>query len=615
LELELQRIDLAVQQAQIELEAIKSQEEYIQSQKEMYERLLEDAQQREETNEKLIEKYKKIVEETNDPAKKQYALAMVETFSKAYETAQQDIVKYSARLSEVLELKQKELSLEQQITSLQDAKAKIAEKINRLSSEGETPTYEQKLQQLNKLIEEQKRKLDEYTSKSGEAYEADLEMLRLYIAQKQNLLRASVQYMTEQMEAPEYKVAGTIEITDFSQIEKSFEALDRLIEQHNEEASEQLYRNLRSQIVSALTRAYIEGDKEAITKLEQHFAKIESYADIFTPKVDIEQIKKQIELLKDALYSGKEDVAQSIYSDISAILSKATVEAFTSGNEELLRQLEEQKNRLDTIIQRYQKFQQTVQDTAQIVTHAGADTDDALERQARRWKDYATNLEIAKIKEKILGAELEEKISLYEQLIDKYKELGMDVSEYTKKLEQLKTVQEKMKNLELDERNRLEAAERAREIERELQILVAKAATERRYAGYNVMIQINELKKQLAGATLEEKIQIYEKLIDKYKELGLSAAEYEKQIERLNERLKKQNELDEENLRKNEAYHKTMQELTRFAAERATSQRYANWNEMVQIQQQKLRRKNRSAPKDLESSKNNRRKRIFDTRN
>lgn len=649
LDLELQRIDLALEQAKIELEAIKSNKEFVQSQEEMYRRLLDDAKQRADTAEKLVQKYKQIIETTTDESKKTVAIAMMENFEKAAITAKEQVGLYSQKLGEVLELKQRELALEQRIAALQETRSETEEKILQIEKGVTTePTYAKKLADLDKLIEDQKKKLSEYEKKTGEAYEIDYRMLRLYTAQKMNLLRTMTDYMIEQGASPERvrEIVAEIQrlekeleqytvkeakVIDFAEIERAISKLSELTTEDTKEIGAQIYRQTKMEIINALTQAYIEGNQEAITKLEEFRAKLrpfesvfeletkkekrtseenlqelqdeiqklfdalnkaieqgnmelaqkiyfdlmsklsgaiqdafilgnedllkefkewyekiqEQFGSLFTQALTPEKIQANIEQIKAALYGGQREIAESLSSDLLSQIDRAMLEAFLKGDKELFGKLQEQRDRLATILARDTRFQEALTETTEAIRKQTEITDESVEKQKKRWQGYAEMMEILQIKEQLHGATLEEKIQLYERLIELYHKLGVDTEEYKKQLEYLKAVQEEEKEEQL---RKLEESIRALETQRELELEAAEAAQKRRYQSYNELLQIRELQKiaQDETKTYSERIEALEEILNLQKQIGEHTSiiqETEEQITSLKKEQARQEEL------------------------------------------------------------------------
>ncbi|MEM2120692.1 MAG: phage tail tape measure protein, partial [Archaeoglobaceae archaeon] len=365
--LEIKRVEIAIEQAQLELQALKAQEQFLRQQEEMYRRLLSDAQRRIEATQKLVQKYKEIINTTQDLAKKEVAESMLDAFTKAHETAKQQAAEYSQKLAEILGVQARMLALEQQLTQLRQARQKL-EEAKKISPEQVVPTYEQKLRKINELISQQEERLKAYVEKSIDAYEADLELLRMYIAQKVNLLQQSANYLVEQGESAkkvlplleqiqqlqkkyeQYKPKKEEKLIDLAEIDKNIKALREMQIDKNREVAEQIYRSVRSRVVNALARAYIEGNQELIAKLEQYFTTIEEIGKLFEKptRTKTEELREQYEeaarlteRARKALQEQNIELAATIYKDLSNKLAQAAREAYIQGADEIYAQFTE----------------------------------------------------------------------------------------------------------------------------------------------------------------------------------------------------------------------------------------------------------------------------------
>jgi|GEM_PF-5046913 len=734
--LEIKRIEIALEQAQLELQALKAQESIIRQQEVMYRELLNDAKQRIEATQKLIEKYKNISDTTQDPTKKAVAENMLDTFIKAHETAKQQAVECSQKLANVLDIQARMVSLEQQLTQLRQTRQTL-EETKSISPEQTVPVYEQKLRQIDTLIAQQEERLKEYVEKSGEAYETDLELLRMYIAQKVNLLQQSANYLVEQGESAkkvlplleqiqqlqkkyeQYKPKKEEKIIDLAEIEKNIKALREIQIDKNKEVAEQIYRSVRSQVINALARAYIEGNQELVATLEQYFATLEEigklfekpaktrieelreqydeavklterarkalqeqnvelaatiykdlsnklaqaareayvqgadelytqftelqkrveeeignviqntktreqfktqyqelqtlysrladalatgnmdlaeklYSDLmstlsqealrafrageneiftefeqfyrkvkeefeklFKESISVEEVENKIEQIKQALYEGQEDIAETLRSEVVRKASQAAFEAFLAGDEETLKAFEGILDRVQKIFERHARFTQTAAQgeelfarKAQDSSRAIATTADELDNLQKRYRDYDVYAQIFLKRQEAIGKDLKEKLTIYQEIADLYKKIGARPEEYedvTRMIERLqKALQQPVETPQLD---------RYTEVMRELSVESAKLAQERRYAGYNEMLQIQQLRviAQDVNRPYKERVEALKQILELQKAINESEelqAETVKQIEELTKAIKEEERLRTEELQK-----------------------------------------------------------------
>jgi TP901 family phage tail tape measure protein len=653
LQLELQRLDLAIEQARVELEALKQQEPFVQQQEEMYKRLVENTKQRLEATEKLVEKYRQLVEKAVDPAQKQVASQLLAVYEQSVENLRKELTEYSQKYSQVLDLKQQALTLEQKVKALEETRAKTQEKLNELKS-GELQvlsTQEKRLNELNELIAKYTKRLEEYKDKSTKAYETDYEMLKLYINEKMNLLRTSVSYLLEQGENEE-KIRGLVEemqkleeelkqlapaskqTFDFSEIEKGLQALKDLTDEQSKQVGELIYRQTKSAIQSALARAYLEGNKEAIAKLESFATQLKEFESRYEKvettekqktEQDLQKAKEEIDSLYEALgkavEKGDMELANKIFEDLSKKLSTTMAAAFVAGFQDLFEELDRLQKELE------EKFGQIFEESLKA---------EDIEKAIERIKDafYSGYRDLAQSLANELGNTLSRAIlETYKKMHEAYDKGDMETfnkmkatleqlkgyrdrlttilardEKYQKALEDslsapAKTVQKAtesfddalkkqekrwgdyMKNLEL-EATRTQITNTAIEKRGELYEKLIELYKDLGYEAEEIAKILSEtIESEAAGTDLETKIKLYEQQLDIFKKLGVSTDDIADKLERLKSVQEEQQKAAQEALEESKRALETERELAIEAAKAAEQRRYAHYNEMLQIQQ------------------------------
>jgi len=173
--------------------------------------------------------------------------------------------------------------------------------------------------------------------------------------------------------------------------------------------------------------------------------------------------------------------------------------------------------------------------------------------------------------EELAGKTLEEKIKLYDRIIDIQRQLGLDTDEFIEKQNRLKEILKQQNQIQKN------VQESYKEIDQ------SQEKTLKRYQDFQLYYEIILLKEKAAGATLEEKIDLYKEIIDKTRQLGGETSEYERILQQLNKRLEEEKEAQEKALEASNNRLKVERELQQAVAKAATEKRYKGYNEMVQI--------------------------------
>ncbi len=602
LDFELERLRIAQEAARAELESLETKinspefKQYKQAVAHQY----QTAKQKVETLSQLVEKYQaKLAKNPLDAV----AQSFVKTYQKALETTRQELSDYAAKYNEILKLDVQKIELQQKINSLEDTHKKIQQEIQTLEK-GEKdvpPVYEERIRELDNLIESQQKALASYQDTSSQAYQTDLELLKLYINEKKQLLQKSVNYLVSQKNINQEQLRSLLEqidqldkITeqftkttertakiDLSKITQGMEGFKRAVQDGNEAVVSSLYRQLKSQMASTLAQAYIEGNKEAIEKIRQNQAALEeeykSFVSSFVKntiteiknsgtqsrEVINEELNKLLKVLQDTKGVLSEDFYRKISKDLALML-----DADLSSDV---------KKELQDFLDVIKQINPEVSNTNKVVTNLSRSSRDlgtSIQSNNEYWHQYQLYIKKNQLIEELAGKTLEEKIKLYDRIIDIQRQLGLDTDEFIEKQNRLKEI--------LKQQNQIQkiVQESYKEIDQ------SQEKTLKRYQDFQLYYEIILLKEKAAGATLEEKIDLYKEIIDKTRQLGGETSEYERILQQLNKRLEEEKEAQEKALEASNNRLKVERELQQAVAKAATEKRYKGYNEMVQIKYQ-----------------------------
>lgn len=479
LQLELQRIDLALQQARAEIKALEQTRQQRAEAEAMYRRMIEREEEAQKATEKLMRKYEDLAKSTTDPTKKQVYEALAETYRQAYETSKKYLQDWTQKHLELLDIRNKELELQQKVVSLEQVRAQLTERIAKIET-GEfkpEPTIAKQMRDLDQKIAEVVNRLKQYRERTTKEYETELSLLELYVSRKKSLLNTMAAYMVEQGKSVEevrkilaqvtdleklveqFKPERETKIVDIEEIRKGLTALEELAkstDERSKELGERLYRTTKETILAGILRAMTEGNKEILAQLESLWAELMAFTPVYekeeVPKEvrkledTLEEIDKLYEALRNAVKEGNYEVARGIYSDLSRLVTDALTEAYAKGDEALKRKLhdiyasatEEFKRLSETAfrVEQLQTLQQQLEALRRALAEGNVEMAQKIYEDLIRWLTNVTqeafiagNEELFKQWKGYLEQIKQEFSALFERV---------DVSVFEKQIEQIK---------------------------------------------------------------------------------------------------------------------------------------------------------------------------------
>jgi len=602
LDLELERLKLAQEAAKAELEALETKmnspefTRYRQAVENQY----NTAKQKVELLQKLVEKFQaKVAENPLDTTAK----TLLDTYQKALSVAKEEISEYAHKYNEILTLDVQKIELQQRINSLDDKRKQILEEIQKIESDEKAPKayYEERIEKLNALIAEQEKKLKSYEKKGSEAYQLDYELLKMYISEKTKLLQQSLNHLLEQTDIDKEKLKNILkQINDLEKLEEEYaikatktaqinleqikqemDGFRNAVAAGNEEVVSSIYRQLKSKIASTLAQAYIEGNKEAIKELSKTRSNLESeYKDFIEgivvttvesvkegSKENREVVSKELEKLLKILQDAKGIIDEDYYRKIAKDL-EILLDTDISGDV---------KDEIQAFLDVLKKVEPTTRKSTKTLDEYSAsyrELGTTVKSNTKYWHEYQLIVKKNQLIEELAGKSLEEKIKIYDQIIDIQRELGLSTEEFENKRARLVEILKKQTQAEKDIQRSYKTLDQSQE------------KTLKRYQDFQLYYEIALLKEKAMGATLNEKIDLYKQIIDKTRKLGGETTEYEQILSKLKQKLEAEREAQQKAIEASERRIKVERELQETVAKAAAEKRYKGYNEMARIKYQ-----------------------------